>query len=320
MTPEIRARILRLSAWFLVLGAAVAALPVGISAVTLPACESCHEARDLVGTVTSPAHLDAGARCVDCHVGTSVEDRVRFGFYQAYGMVVPILSTKDTLASVVADGSCTSCHQEMSGTWTAAGLRIRHEECAQGSACVDCHSNTAHVDAISWPKLYDMDACLRCHDAEDAYDSCDTCHVGRLERTRPTTGAWAVTHGSDWQRTHGMGEMSTCRACHAEGYCTPCHGPGVPHDDRFFARHGRESTVQGSMCTGCHEPAFCSDCHGVEMPHPTAFTREHSSLVGRAGDSSCRTCHAPSDCVVCHEKHVHPGGSIPLSLDGRTRP
>jgi len=320
MTPEIRARILRLSAWLLVIGVVAVALPVGICAVALPACESCHESRDLVGEVTSEAHASAGATCVDCHVGDSLPERVRFGFYQAYGMVVPILSTADSPAAVVTDLSCQSCHQEMRGIWTAAGLRIRHDECARGSVCTDCHSNTAHVDDITWPTLYDMDGCLSCHEAEDAFDACDTCHVGRLDRVRPSTGAWAVTHGPDWQRTHGMGDMSTCRACHPADYCAPCHGPGVPHDNRFFSRHGRESLVAGSTCLDCHQATFCDDCHGIEMPHTNEFTREHSSLAAGGAAEACRTCHAESDCSGCHEKHVHPGGAISLSPDGRTRP
>lgn len=320
MTPESRARILRLSAWLVGLGVVAFALPVVVCTVSPPGCASCHTARGLIADVTSEAHFVTGVSCVDCHIGSAIEDRIRFGVYQAYGMAVPILDTAESSALAIADSSCRSCHDDIDGTMTVAGLRIKHDECASGSSCVDCHSDAAHTEGVSWPTVYDMDTCLGCHDAAAAYDACDTCHVGSLERVRRTTGAWAVTHGSDWQRTHGMGEMTTCRACHAESYCTRCHGPGVPHDERFFGRHGALSLSADARCTECHEQALCDDCHGLEMPHPIEFTRGHADLVDGTDDASCKACHADADCVTCHVKHVHPGGAVQLGPDGRTRP
>ncbi len=320
MTPERQALLIRRSVWLIVIAAALAVLPVSFCAVVLPGCVSCHERVELVADVTSRAHADAGANCVSCHVGDSVVDRVRFGYYQAYGMYVPLLAVSDSPVSVVRDARCTSCHSDMSGTWSAAGLRIRHETCAEGSTCSSCHANTAHLEELAWPTTYSMDGCLECHDTREVRESCETCHTGRLTSARPTTGSWSLTHGPDWERTHGMGEMSTCGACHVEGYCDRCHGPGIPHDERFYEQHGNTAGSEGAQCMSCHATAFCDACHGIQMPHPVEFTRQHSTQVEAEGEALCRGCHAQDDCIVCHEMHIHPGGSVPLSPDGRTRP
>lgn len=320
MTPDLRVRALKLSAWLVAIGIVAALLPVAVAAVALPGCSGCHRARGLVGTVTSEKHAASDATCVSCHVGPGAQDRVRFAFYEVYGMTLPLVSVNDSPISLVPDAACSSCHADLSGITVASGLRIQHKTCAEGSACVDCHAQTAHGDAIAWPTSYDMDRCLACHDAEKAFNSCDTCHEGKLTQARPENDAWRITHGPDWEKTHGMGDMTTCRACHREDYCTPCHGPGVPHGERFFETHAKTSRVAGSKCTSCHAREFCDSCHGIEMPHPPSFTPEHSSLVARDGDALCMTCHVRKDCTLCHEKHVHPGGAVPLSPDGRTRP
>lgn len=313
MDPILTSRVLKAAVWAVVVCALLFVIPVAFCTVVQPGCVSCHARADLVSTVSQPAHAEEAIECVSCHVGRSFVDRVGFGYYQAFGMVVPFLDTADTVAAQVRDASCTSCHGDLAGVTVSSGLRIDHGQCAVGSTCVDCHSTVAHGDAVSWPTTYHMDYCLRCHDSAQVSSSCDTCHVGKLDKTRPSTGPWAVTHGPDWERTHGMGDMATCSACHAEDYCARCHGAGVPHTERFFMAHGRYALEQSASCSSCHrDETFCSDCHGMEMPHTTSFTRDHSDIVDADGDSACLKCHLEEDCTTCHVKHVHPGGAVSL--------
>ncbi len=291
------------------------ALP-GFFTVAPIGCEGCHRVRGVISDTTSQTH-SANTECTTCHVGTSLPDRARFGFYQAYAMTIPLVSARERGVSRVPDVACTQCHSKLAEVSTSAGLRIRHASCAKGQACTDCHSDVAHGDKLQWPKSYHMDLCLSCHSAKQASAKCESCHVGDLDKSRPSTGPWSITHGKNWEITHGMGDMATCNACHAETFCGKCHGPGVPHTAEFFTAHGAVSKAKSARCEVCHATTFCSNCHGLQMPHPKQFTREHSTFVEKHGDESCTKCHLKEDCTGCHEKHVHPGGAIPRG--GATR-
>lgn len=309
MDPVLRKRILQWSVWLIVAVSLLAVFSVGIVSATQPACESCHTAREMVAKVTIDAHVDAD--CVTCHVGGSPVDRVKFGYYQTFGMILPVVPVADSAAAAVPDERCGGCHEQLPGVTETGGLRVQHESCAEGSTCVSCHSDTAHGTQISWPSTYSMDTCLGCHSAKEASTDCETCHTGSLDKKNKPSGPWSVTHGPQWKQTHGMGDMATCRACHAEDYCGRCHGAGVPHDQRFFESHGRQAKGADAKCGGCHQKTFCTDCHGTPMPHPKKFTQGHSKLVKAKGDEDCMKCHIEEDCTTCHVKHVHPGGAIP---------
>lgn len=311
MSQASRSRIIRWSAWLVAGVLLLAVAPVAFFTAAPGACVTCHRQRNVVATVDTAAHKGADASCVACHVGSGSVERVRFGFYEAYGMAIPLVATRGSAVSTVRDEACRSCHDGLAGVQTANGLRIAHAKCAKGSACVDCHSVTAHAHGVGWPTTYHMDYCLRCHNTQKVSASCETCHVGKESRERPSTGPWAITHGANWRKTHGSGDMATCSACHPSDYCTPCHGPGLPHEARFFEGHGVTSLAKGATCKKCHSGTFCTDCHGLEMPHPRGFVKGHSALVNRTSDDRCLTCHVKGDCDGCHVKHIHTGGAVP---------
>lgn len=320
MDPKLQARIVRWAAWLIVIAFLALAVPVGVFTAAPIWCASCHEEQDLAGQPSgSSAH--EGVACVSCHVGPTLTERVSFGYYQAFGMMVTLVSTHDTRISRIQDSACVRCHDDLGTITEAGGLRVRHDVCAEGSTCTSCHSTVAHPEAISWPTTYAMEKCLSCHGAREASQNCESCHTGRLERRLPRTGTFPITHGPNWRRTHGMGEMSTCAACHdTDSFCTPCHGPGVPHTPRFVSVHGPISSSSEAQCTSCHKQSFCDECHVYEMPHPLEFTLEHSAIVAEEGEGGCATCHVQADCVNCHELHVHPGGAGPLSPIRGARP
>lgn len=310
MSPGLTAGLIRWGAWLAAVASLAFVVPVGFLAIAPVGCESCHSAEDPDILPESSAH--SAVDCVACHVGTSPQERVTFAYYQSFGMLVPMTSTRDTAISRVPDAACLTCHR-LDDVTQSNGLRIRHVTCGEASDCADCHSVTAHLDGIRWPTTYSMEGCLECHAVREVTADCDSCHIGALERTMPTSSTFPFTHGPQWARTHGMGAVSTCRACHRVDFCAKCHGAGVPHSPRFVSVHGPIAASEDAECLSCHSVAFCDGCHVHPMPHPQQFAEEHPGLVATDGDETCRGCHDESDCTDCHELHVHPGGSGPLS-------
>jgi hypothetical protein len=310
MDPKVRAHLVRWAAWLIPVGLLAFFIPIGYYTAAPGPCVQCHGTAD--DPFVSEASSHAGVECVECHVGETLIERGVFGYYQAFGMRVRFVSTHDTPISRVRDSACTACHDSLAGVVESRGLRIRHDACGEGQACVSCHSAVAHPDEVRWPTSYAMERCLSCHGVREVSRECESCHMGRIDRAVPSTGTFPVTHGPNWRRTHGMGEMSTCAACHRDDFCTECHGPGVPHAGRFISQHGGVARSAEAGCLDCHEQDFCDACHGYEMPHPREFVVEHSTIFVTDGEAGCRYCHDQADCVVCHETHAHPGGAGPL--------
>jgi nitrate/TMAO reductase-like tetraheme cytochrome c subunit len=279
---------------------------VGVVAATPERCTSCHTtpAGDLE---VRESHADAG--CLACHGGTSTIETVDFAGRQVYGMYLKVsdLSGRDTAA--VSNAACIACHDVASAPSEQSAIRVNHATCATGRLCTDCHSRVAHGDSVKWPREYDMFECVPCHMAAAVSVECDLCHTERSREERVRTGSFALTHASEWEKTHGMGDPLACAACHPSDKCIKCHGAGVPHTAAFAISHSDVAVRDDARCSSCHTERFCDDCHGLEMPHPEGFTPEHSALVEAGGSATCERCHAPSDCTECHVKHVHPGNA-----------
>jgi hypothetical protein len=151
-----------------------------------------------------------------------------------------------------------------------------------------------------------MEDCYTCHGVSNKVTACDACHADREERQRVFDGPFRVTHGAEWQTTHGMGDMRSCSACHDAEKCAGCHGAGVPHGGAFLERHAEFSASPEAQCTSCHREEFCDSCHSYPMPHDVAFITGHSEIVETDGEAKCLTCHTEPDCTECHVSHVHP--------------
>jgi len=290
---------------FVIVGLSVA---VAASAARLPACASCHMKGEFATATEAGSH--AAIPCASCHVPDDVLSRTDYGLHVVSRTLVPFGGSVGRGASGVPDSACLNCHSAvMESVSEANGLRIDHAKCSVGSQCTDCHSAVAHGEQVGWTRTYTMDECLHCHGQGDTVVKCDTCHENRRTKDRIVAGPWRVTHGPNWRKTHGMGDQFTCSACHPQGYCTKCHGPGLPHGETFMIEHSNIAKTPEAKCTTCHGPEFCTGCHGVQMPHPSKFTEEHSTIVKKDGEAVCRTCHSERDCSECHLLHVHPGGA-----------
>lgn len=306
---SVPARLRVIMTWIVFSGLGVAflvAVAVGYTATVLPGCASCHMTGSFGSETLASPHADVA--CVGCHVDNTMTGRVSFAFRELFHMVVPIVDDLDRSYAEVPSERCKQCHMDIldSGIRGVRGLRMQHVTCVGGSDCTDCHSLTAHGAATVWPRTAQMEGCYECHGRTNQVTDCDACHSGQRERQDVFDGPFRITHGVEWETTHGMGDMGICGACHDASKCAGCHGAGVPHGGAFLSRHAEFSVAQDAQCTSCHREDLCIDCHRYPMPHSVEFVLNHSNTVASDGETACRTCHDERDCTACHTAHVHP--------------
>ncbi len=290
--------------------AAVAVLTLGATS-SATACSSCHAMRPFASALDGSPHADVG--CYACHLDSGGWDLPRFKSLELAVMYPAALRGADAPGGPgvhVTSERCLACHPEvLERVVERAGMRIFHETCAEpGGTCDACHTASIHGAASRWPREYEMERCVRCHDTAGAPRECDSCHRDKLERERLTQSAWRVTHGPDWEVAHGAGDLAYCVTCHPGGYCVRCHGTEIPHPSGFGQSHGREHAASDGACETCHSDVrFCDGCHGHRMPHPATFLREHPKVADDRADPTCLRCHDAQDCDECHTRHAHPG-------------
>ena len=291
-------------------------LLVGVIAVTLPGCTTCHSSPSFVSQTKQNAH--AKIDCVRCHVAPGIPSRIVYAYHLVFEMTLRVSPPGSGPVASISDATCLSCHDNvLSRTVSSNGISIQHANCDKGRSCVDCHSDAAHGSAIRWQTTATMNVCLDCHDSTRVRSDCTTCHAARSMAQRVSTGEWQVTHGPSWKQTHGMGDLKTCSACHPNDFCVRCHGISLPHAPDFIKQHPQTALSNRASCSVCHQQSFCDNCHGLPMPHPATFTPLHPSYVKQNGQGVCLRCHIEDDCTNCHVKHVHPGGAVlPPSTGG----
>lgn len=297
-----------------IVAAVVLALLLGgavtVSVASSPkACVSCH--RGLVAASASSPHSSTG--CVACHA-PGVSGRVALSWAELTRMVPGALVGAKPSGPVLETSrdACLTCHEDVLAGLTSGtgGYKINHATCAPGATCDSCHSTTAHGAATRWKRQPIMEDCTSCHTRKGASVECATCHTGRDRKERVAVGPWQVTHGPNWQQTHGLGALDSCVTCHPRDYCVRCHGVEVPHPATFGSEHGQAAIADRASCTVCHKSAaLCDSCHGVAMPHADGYLKIHSTEAKSIDNPRCMRCHSVLDCVRCHERHVHPGNA-----------
>lgn len=312
MQPSNTSKVIRIVVWSLAGLVVLAALILGVTAITLPGCSLCHNSATFVDQTNKNPHRKIA--CVQCHVQPGAASRVAYAYHMIFGMGLRVAPTGSGPISGVADGTCLSCHADvMTKIVQFNGISIKHSDCSKGRICTDCHSDSAHGDAIKWPTVAQMNMCLDCHDTSRVRSDCTTCHAARSMQARLTTGEWTVTHGTNWRRTHGMGNLKTCASCHPSNFCVRCHGIPLPHNADFIRTHPVDAATHLNDCRVCHTvdgpKSFCVSCHQLPMPHPVSFAPTHPTIVRRVGQQVCLRCHVIDDCNNCHIKHIHPGGA-----------
>ncbi len=278
---------------------------IGVAGAVPTSCYPCHGAQS--SAWADSVHANIG--CHFCHQRPGVIGVLQ----QRTEMLVMVrswvFSAPHERASI-PDAHCVACHGGvLDGVLERNAIRVRHSDIVeQGRACTHCHSTATHGEAVGVARTALMEECMACHDGSRASAECDVCHVSGERRERPDAETpWRITHGVTWQYTHGMGDLSTCTACHPQGYCVRCHGIDLPHPSAWGNTHGRVAVAVPDSCTACHESGLCTGCHSTTMPHPEGFLPRHSAEVAESGVEPCLECHLRVGCDACHEAHIHPG-------------
>jgi hypothetical protein len=303
----------------LLLVAMAASLTVGSRPGT---CSLCHS--EISQASASSPHK--AVSCYDCHV-ESAWDLPRQKLSEVFVMYRRAIVGGRPAGPVrqTARGACLDCHSDVEGSVsTGAYIRINHAACAQQASCDGCHTASAHGSTGRWLTGPVMGTCLSCHESKGISVDCGLCHLEPGKASLNSRAPWRVTHGPDWEKTHGLGDPSSCETCHepsdydSTGFCKECHKVDVPHPPDFGGSHGETATANREACHTCHdEESMCQGCHQIEMPHPADFTREHTDVAQGEQDQRCLRCHVEGDCLECHLNHIHPGGGkgVPVPWD-----
>ncbi len=95
-----------------------------------------------------------------------------------------------------------------------------------------------------------MEECVSCHEQKDVSIECTPVTSQEKQRAR-ARGPWQVTHGKDWEKTHGMGQMDSCSTCHPGDFCAKCHEVAVPTPG-VRGTHGELAIEDPESCQTCH--------------------------------------------------------------------
>ncbi len=290
------------------------------------------------------SHVQKGVSCLECHGGI-----------MASGEQGPLHLPNDATCRKCHEKphderSCTGCHgtphERRSAELAREHLKFEHRKhmAPTNGQCIRCHVRIAETNPDTL--LAPMATCLGCHHHQNqfAMRTCSGCHVDLpAEQVKPESH---VVHDGDFVREHGVRAASArelCSSCHAERFCSGCHGvstPGLParlafdqprlsglHRAGFRSRHALESRAQPGLCITCHSEASCQECHSREhvgagvggggvSPHPRGWTgggrgsSGHGSAA-RLDPVACAGCHGGAGeqlCVGCH-KVGGPGGN-----------
>ncbi|MHB9148471.1 MAG: hypothetical protein ACYC33_00050 [Thermoleophilia bacterium] len=284
-------------------------------------CSLCHAAH----SAEQERSAHAGIHCDGCHRQATAFGLVdsRLGVMQM--MVSWAVPGKAVPETHVDSGRCLLCHpqQQLNEPVISRDVRMSHKGIdSEVWPCTRCHAPVVHGSASYRNQSYAMDMCLQCHNTNPTNPgTCVTCHPDGAPAREPGTvpereypTSWQVTHGPNVRQTHGMGNLSTCKACHGREYCIACHDIELPHLANFMKFHGEQALETDSEgCLACHSPATCENCHGVDMPHAEGFIRTHDETARADGEEVCGRCHEQESCDGCHIKSTHPG------LDAATR-
>lgn len=282
-------------------------------------CGACHAMQPYVQSLPQGGH--AGTGCGECHASAGVAAPLADGarFVRMLGGAV---TGRAPAPASAAERRCVRCHGDaLMGVVQAKGISVRHSDFAQ-TRCAYCHGGVAHAVPNRAYKRAEMDDCLTCHRVGlSNVAGCELCHVPDADpRVTRAKSAWRVTHGPQWRQAHGLGNLSTCSACHRRDACAKCHGVQIPHPDGWKQGHGKGLDAEKrAKCEECHARTWCERCHGgVPMPHRAGFLKTHYADVDKHGYEQCLKCHALTDCEACHVAGAH--RSVPgISPHGRTR-
>lgn len=268
----------------------------GAKPVGTDTCRGCHEgvAKDFGHAF----HAQQGVECEDCHGAGSLH-------VDGGGDVAQIVVFNKRTAEE-ANGVCLGCHAqgEKLRNWTGGSHSANHLR------CMDCHqihtaalkaasesqtgydratrgtftavSGSPETNVIVRPRWETNNACLKCHQTENAQLSMPYHHPLR-EGKMSCVDCHDPHGGPDGHNLKTANMNQLCLSCHAQ-YRGPFAYQHPPVAENCMTCH----TAHGSPNTNLlqvSEPALCLQCHaghhnGANLPVTDRCTNCHSSIHG----------------------------------------
>lgn len=269
-------------------------------------CTTCHATRQQTNTWQTSPHRSVP--CLSCHKDPGYFSFVNLQLRVAKNSTAWLFRAyQDPITARVKNENCLTCHErEIKDTILGKGIRVSHKEFST-YLCTDCHASVAHEMKNRVRNYPDMDSCANCHNYAEGDVACEKCHPKNSDPEKLSSrGPWKISHGPDWQATHGMGDPKTCQTCHDAYFCMSCHRSEVPHTKPWSYLHPAAAKSNVDGCYQCHRKSYCTDCHRLQMPHPEGFLKEHEFVVEDKGYDVCWRCHVQDACISCHMKAAHP--------------
>jgi cytochrome c-type protein NapC len=281
-------------------------------------CTQCHSSNRIVTPsatilIDHDIHAEEGVTCTLCHNRVAHPED-----FELVGKD-PVTGTTSKHEDFMEMTACFRCH----------GL----EEGAKApGACASCHPKTfqlkpeSHLAEDFYPAKHAemameaLEQVAAAHENEEpsgeatgtqgAQESTETSFLGLLERAYASGG-----EASEWAgQLPAVGEVFSCGTCHAETFCTNCHGMEMPHSEEFKTKeHPELVKTKADKCDLCHGikktgNAFCNECHHGpestwEYDTKAPWSKQHAKAVTANGPEGCvEACHETKYCYDCHNK------------------
>jgi hypothetical protein len=205
----------------------------------------------------------SSVNCGGCHVEPGVLAQVAYGgrmLGEFYLHWVARDRELDVLTTPTND-ACARCHLDLRTVSASGDLLIPHKAHVDvlEMECVACHDHLVHEETPEGTNKPRMEACMECHDGEQAKDTCEACHTEKGAPDNHATPDWLIVHADE--------PTEECEECHGwtDDWCTECHTRRPPsHVEKWRSVH-RDRVAERRNCEVCHEADFCIRCHG-EVP------------------------------------------------------
>ncbi len=205
--------------------------------------------------------------------------------------------------------SCDECHRgALPENHKAPDFLRRHGELA-GAKELGIFPDGASKASDLTPtgvvrRINQQQACATCHTQQ----FCQNCHQGAKPQSHEQPNyVWRTAAGGRAKSGHALEALQkgdqSCRTCHAQSFCTNCHGTEMPHPQGFVQAHIEAARKDMALCQRCHqwEQTGCRECHSKRPPSHTAdFRQTHPQRIPDGG-LSCQVCHGRNACMDCHK-------------------
>lgn len=268
-------------------------------------CTQCHDPDKRQVTpsagiiIDHEAHAKAGVECTVCHNRVahnenfeltlndphSGEPNRKHADFMKMAACFRCHTQGDAVGPLKAPGECSACHPKDFELKPASHLEADFYPANHGKLGAAEASRVAQAKAAEKKSL------------GEGGHSKESTEAGEGELRGPELGL-ALPNANT---------MNYCNTCHAESFCTDCHGVPMPHPANFKQGHGTFGKKNPEKCTRCHGAAdkFCDQCHhGRElewtMDTKRTWVKQHYEPVAKHGASICFKCHEPTYCARCH--------------------